>query len=141
VEDSLERRALLLHLGDVLEAIACIMKCADRFNTVGDAVGHEDSLIGFPILRAVDAEMTPLEFARNATSAFFLWPKALLDERLNRHLLASLVQHDLFSGHQSGWDAYVTERRQNVPWFGEGLEAVSEPDLEPGNAGTPPIGY
>jgi hypothetical protein len=85
--------------------------------------------------------MTPLEFARNATSAFFLWPKALLDERINLLMLVNLVKHDLFSSHQSGWDAYVTERRQNVPWFGESLDTVSEQDLEPGNAGMPPAGY
>jgi hypothetical protein len=141
VADSLERRALLLHLGDVFEVIACIMKCADRFNTVEQAVAHEDSLTAFPILRMIDVEVTPLEFTRNATGASFLWPKALLDERLNRPLLANLVQHDLFSGNQSGWDAYVTERRQQVPWFGENLDGVSEPDLEPGNAGGPPLGY
>ena len=133
MNDSLERRALLLHLGDVLEAIACVMKCVDRFNTVGEAVAQEDSLTVFPILHTVDAE-TPLEFARSAASAFFLWPKALLDERLNRLLLANLVQHDLFSDNQSGWDAYVAECRQQVPWFGVNLDGVSEPNLEPGNA-------
>jgi hypothetical protein len=35
MNDGIERRALLLHLGDVLEASACVMKCANRFNTVG----------------------------------------------------------------------------------------------------------
>ncbi|WGS55189.1 hypothetical protein LFL96_35200 (plasmid) [Paraburkholderia sp. D15] len=125
----------------MFEAIACVMRCADRSNTVGEAVAQEDTLTAFPILRTVDAEMTPLEFARSAASAFFLWPKALLDEHLNRRLLANLVQHDLFSGNQSGWDAYVAERRQQVPWFGETLDKVSEPHLGPGNAGRPPSGY
>jgi hypothetical protein len=126
MDDGFERRALLLHLGDVLEATACVMKCANRFNTVGEAVGQEESLMSFSILRTVDAEMTPFDFARRAASAFFLWPKALLEDRL---LLANLVQHDLFSGHQSGWDSYVAERRQAVQWFGEGLDLVPEPDL------------
>jgi hypothetical protein len=86
----------------------------------------------------VDAEMTPHEFAERAASAFFLWPKALLDEQINRSLLANLVQHDLFGGYQSGWDSYVAELQQQVPWFGKRLDAVPEPDLEPGNAIWPP---
>jgi hypothetical protein len=134
MDQGIDRRALLLHLGDVLEASACVMKCAHRFNTVGEAVGQEESLMSFWILRMVDAEMTPLEFAKRVASAFFLWPKALLDERINRPLLANLIQHDLFSGHQSGWDGYVAELRKQVSWFGERLDAVPEPDLEPGNA-------
>lgn len=129
MDDSFERRALLLHLGDVLEAIACVMKWANRFNTAGEAVGQEESLMSFSILRMVEAAMTPYDFARRAASAFFLWPKALLDDEIKRLLLANLVQHDLFSGHQSGWDSYVAERRQAVPWFGEGLDQVPEPDL------------
>jgi len=36
------------------------------------------------ILRMVDPEMTPYEFAKRVASAFFLWPKALLEEELNR---------------------------------------------------------
>jgi hypothetical protein len=53
MDDSIERRARLLHLGDVLEATACVMKCANRFNTVGGAVGQEESLMTFSILRMV----------------------------------------------------------------------------------------
>jgi hypothetical protein len=43
MDEPIERRALLLHLGDVLEATACVMKCANRFNTVGEAVVQADS--------------------------------------------------------------------------------------------------
>ncbi|WP_213769175.1 hypothetical protein [Caballeronia sp. dw_19] len=139
MDDGTERRALLLHLGDVLEATACVMKCVNRFNTVGEAAGQEESLMSFSILRMVDAEMTPYEFAKRAASAFFLWPKALLEEHVNRPLLANLVQHDLFSGHQSGWDSYVAERRELVPWFGEGLDLVTEPDLEAGVGAWPTL--
>jgi hypothetical protein len=139
MDDGIERRALLLHLGDVLEASACVMKCAPRFNTVGEAVAQEESLMSFSILRMVDPEMTPYEFAKRAASAFFLWPKALLEEELNHPLLANLVQHDLFIGHQSGWDNYVSELRQQVSWFGEGLETVPEPDLEASATTWPPV--
>ena len=139
MDDGIERRALLLHLGDVLEAAACVMKCANRFNTVGEAVGQEESLMSFSILRVVDAELTPYEFAKRAASAFFLWPKALLEEPINRLLLANLVQHDLFSGNQGGWESYVAELQQQVPWFGDGLERVPEPQLEARAAVWPPI--
>jgi hypothetical protein len=139
MDDGIERRALLLHLGDVLEASACVMKCALRFNTVGEAAAQEESLMSFAILRMVDPEMTPYEFAKRAASAFFLWPKALLEEELNRPLLANLVQHDLFIGHQSGWDSYASELRQQVSWFGEGLDTVPEPDLEAGATTWPPV--
>ena len=126
MDDGIERRALLLHLGDVLEASACVMKCANRFNTVGEAVGQEESLMSFTILRMVDAEITPYKFAKRVASAFFLWPKLLLDEAINRPLLANLVQHDLFHGNQSGWESYVSELRNQVPWFADGLDQVPE---------------
>ncbi len=138
MDNGIERRTLLLHLGDALETCACLMKCAPHFNTVGEAVAQEDSLMSFSILRMVDAEMTPYEFVKRAASAFFLWPKALLEEDLNRPLLANLVQHDLFIGHQSGWDSYVSELRQEVSWFGDGFDTVPEPDLEASAATWPP---
>jgi hypothetical protein len=94
-------------------------------------VAQEESLMSFLILRMVDPEMTPYEFAKRAASAFFLWPKALLEEGLNHPLLANLVQHDLFIGHQSGWDSYVSELRQHVSWFGEGLEPCLSPTSKP----------
>jgi hypothetical protein len=87
------------------------------------------TLASFAFLRQVDAKMTTHDFAKRAASAFFLWPKELLDEELNRRVLAHVVQHDLFAGHQSGWDDYVGDLRAGVPWFGEDLGPVPEPDL------------
>ncbi len=141
MDDGIERRALLLHLGDVLEASACVMKCANRFNTVGEAVGQEESLMSFSILRIVDAEITPYEFAKRAASAFFLWPKLLLDESINRPLLANLVRHDLFDGNQSGWESYVSELRNQVPWFADGLDQVPEGPSEQSVAVWPPTAH
>ncbi|SAL45630.1 hypothetical protein AWB64_04819 [Caballeronia sordidicola] len=141
MDDGIERRALLLHLGDVLEASACVMKCANRFNTVGEAVGQEESLMSFTILRMVDAEITPYEFAKRAASTFFLWPKLLLDESINRALLANLVQHDLFPGNQSGWESYVSELRHQVPWFADGLDQVPEGQFEKSVAVWPPTAH
>jgi hypothetical protein len=73
-----------------------------------------------------------------ASNAFFLWPKELLEEQLNRTLLAHLVQHDLFTGHQAGWECYVEKLRSDVPWFGADLGLVPGPDLEPTKATWPP---
>ncbi|SAL60138.1 hypothetical protein [Caballeronia telluris] len=133
MDDPYERRALLLHLGDVLEAIFCLSKCADSRASIGDALQKDDALVSFAILSQVDAGMHPQEFVRRATGAFFVWPKALLDETLNRRLLAQTVQHDLFAGNEAGWTAYLSERRKEVPWFGEDLPDV--PDSNSADAG------
>lgn len=110
-DDGMERRALLLHLGDMLEAISCVMKCGHRYNTIGEAYAQEETLASFTFLRQIDAEMTPYDFAKRAASAFFLWPKELLDEDLNRKVLAHVVQHDLFANDQSGWNKYISVLR------------------------------
>jgi hypothetical protein len=69
-----------------------------------------------------------------------VWPKALLDETLNRQLLAHTIQHDLFAGNAKGWEAYVSERRQEVPWFGEDLPKVPKEEVEapPSDSDAPP---
>jgi hypothetical protein len=118
-----ERKALLLHLGDVLETISCLTRCGAHHHTVGEAAAQEESLAMFPILRQVDPEMTPAEFVKCASGAFFLWPTQLLADEINRKAIAHMVQHDLFSGNRAGWDAYVCELRHAVPWFGVGLDA------------------
>jgi hypothetical protein len=147
MDDPYERRALLLHLGDVLEAIFCLTKCADSRATIGEALAKDDALVSFNILNQVDTGMHPQDFIKRATGAFFVWPKALLDETLNRQLLAHTIQHDLFAGDAKGWEAYVSERRQEVPWFGENLPKVPKEEIEappseveapPGDADAPP---
>ena len=100
MKDAYERRALLLHLGDVLEALSCLSRGGQRYATLGDAIAREDSLATFTWLGYLDAAMTPQQVNERATAAFFLWPKTLLDEDLNRSLLASTVQHDLFAGQR-----------------------------------------
>jgi hypothetical protein len=126
MKDAYERRALLLHLGDVLEALSCLSRSGQRYATLGDAIAREDSLNSFTWLGYLDAAMTPHQVNERATAAFFLWPKTLLDEDLNRSLLASTVQHDLFAGNAKGWERYVKERRNEVAWFAEGLQVPSD---------------
>ncbi|SIT51143.1 hypothetical protein BN2476_1020002 [Paraburkholderia piptadeniae] len=62
--------------------------------------------------------------------AFFLWPKELLETDLNRKVLASTVQHDLFDGNRDGWKAYVAYMRKKVSWFGTGLPEIQCDALE-----------
>jgi hypothetical protein len=118
-QDPYERRALLLHLGDVLETVFCLSQCADDYASIGEALRGNDALAGFTLLNLVDANMPPRDFIRRASGAFFVWPKALLDETLNRAMLANTVRHDLFDDNAPGWDAYVAERRKDVAWFGD----------------------
>lgn len=122
MNDAYERRALLLHLGDVLETLSCLSRTRDRYKTLGEALLREDFLSEFTLLKQVGANVSPQRIIERATSAFFLWPKTLLDEELNRSLLASTVKHDLFASNAQGWNAYVEERRRDVAWFGEGLD-------------------
>ncbi|MDR5775476.1 MULTISPECIES: hypothetical protein [unclassified Caballeronia] len=126
VQDPFERRALLLHLGDVLETVFCLSQCADDYPSIADAVRGNDALADFTLLGFVAGDMTPREFIRRASGAFFVWPKALLDETLNRPMLANTVRHDLFEDDAKGWDAYVEERRREVVWFGEDLQEAGQ---------------
>jgi hypothetical protein len=126
VKEPYERRALLLHLGDVLETVFCLSQCADDYASIGAAVRGNDALTGFTLLGFVDENMSPREFIRRATGAFFVWPKALLDAELNRPMLASTVKHDLFDNNSRGWDAYVDERRREVKWFGDALAEAAK---------------
>jgi hypothetical protein len=119
VKDPYERRALLLHLGDVLETVFCLSQCADDYANIGAAVRGNDALADFTLLGLVDATMTPRDFIRRASGAFFVWPKALLDADLNRAMLANTVRHDLFDGNAKGWAKYVDARRREVAWFGD----------------------
>jgi hypothetical protein len=130
MKDGFERRALLLHLGEVMETVACLLK-----REAGQRSGHQlaetdRSLASLPLLGQVSPRMTPVEFAQRASAAFYTWPSELLEAELNREELASTVQQHLFAGNPDGWRAYVAERRVEVPWFGEGvavLEAAAEP--------------
>ncbi|SAK67294.1 hypothetical protein AWB76_03964 [Caballeronia temeraria] len=136
MQDPYERRALLLHLGDVLESVFCLSQCADDYASIGDAVKGNEALAGFTLLGFIDEKMTPRDFVRCASGAFFVWPKALLDETLNRPMLANTVKHDLFAENAKGWDAYVDERRKDVPWFGEDLPEVAT-SAEPAHEAKP----
>jgi hypothetical protein len=124
MNDAFERRAMLLHLGDVLEAVNRLLQCGDGHKTVRELVAANDSLASLPLLRHVSPRMTSGEFVKHATDAFVAWPRELLEPELNREGLASTVQRNLFAGNAEGWLAYVAGLRGEVPWFGVGLPSV-----------------
>jgi len=126
VKDAYERRALLLHLGDVLQAVNRLMNCSSGEQTVDEALAATDSLKGLPLLTQVSSSMTTRDFVRHAVAAFRSWPKELLELELDREQLAREVQRALFVGNAPGWHAYVATLREEVVWFGTGLEAVEQ---------------
>ncbi|MEM5389947.1 hypothetical protein VSR68_41505 [Paraburkholderia phymatum] len=124
MDDRFDRRELLLHLGDMLEASSCLAKTSRPDAPVARLARSQESLQEFEFLRALDPRMTVAEFGARVASAFFLWPKELLEAELNRNALASTVQHDLFGGNPDGWKAYVAHMQKKVSWFGTGLPAM-----------------
>jgi hypothetical protein len=125
MKDAFERRALLLHLGDVLEAVNRLLKCGDDHKTVRELAAANTSLADFPLLTQISQRTTPQEFVLRATEAFFAWPRELLEPELNREHLASTVQRSLFVGNAEGWRAYVAGLKGEVPWFGAGLPSAN----------------
>lgn len=51
-------------------------------------------------------------------------------------MLANTVKHDLFADNAKGWNAYMEERRKEVPWFGEDLPEVAT-SAAPAHEATP----
>ncbi|SIT38101.1 conserved hypothetical protein [Paraburkholderia piptadeniae] len=121
MDDRFDRRELLLHLGDVLEALNCLSKTGKPDVPVAQLAAQQEALQEFKFLRMLAPKMTVAEFGARVASAFFLWPKELLETELNRAALASTVQHDLFDGNPDGWKAYVAHMQKKVEWFGTGL--------------------
>ncbi|SKD06036.1 hypothetical protein SAMN05446934_9820 [Paraburkholderia hospita] len=109
--------------------LSCLAKTGRPDALVAQLATEQDSLQDFGYLRALAPKMTVAEFSARVASAFFLWPKELLESELNRNALASSVQHDLFDGNPDGWKEYVVYVQKKVAWFGTGL-----PDMKPGAA-------
>ncbi|TKC79916.1 hypothetical protein FAZ69_30380 [Trinickia terrae] len=123
MKDGFERRALLLHLGEVMDTVACLLQRDAGDNSAHRGAAGDASLASLPLLEQVSPRMTPVEFAQRASAAFCTWPSELLEAELNREELASTVLRHLFAGNPDGWRAYVAELRAEVPWFGEGVPA------------------
>ncbi|QBR04300.1 hypothetical protein [Paraburkholderia pallida] len=129
MDDRFDRRELLLHLGAMLEASNCLSRTAQPDMPVAQ-LAEQESLQGFEFLRMVAPGMTAAEFGARVASAFFLWPRELLETDLDHRVLASTVRHDLFDRNPSGWKAYVAHMRKKVKWFGAGLPEMKRGALD-----------
>ncbi|CAB3756542.1 hypothetical protein [Paraburkholderia humisilvae] len=122
MKDAFERRALLLHLGAVLDAMDKLLAYSgDRAVTVHELVAEHRALASLPLLRLVPTEVTTHGFAQRVSAAFAVWPAELLEAELNHERLAGAVRDALFAADGDGWRAYVASLKQEVPWFGDGL--------------------
>jgi hypothetical protein len=134
MDDRFDRRELLLHLGDMLEALNCLSRAGQPDMLVAQLAAQEESLQSFKVLRMVAPGMTVGAFGACVASAFFHWPKELLEAEPNRNALASTVQHDLFDGNPDGWKTYVADMQEKVKWFGTG-----SPEMKKRNADEQPL--
>jgi hypothetical protein len=123
MKDAFERRALLLHLGAVLDAMDKVLSHAgDQVKvTVRELLSAHRSLAKLPVLTHVPGDMTAYEFATRVSGAFASWPAELLEAELNRERLAAAVRNALFAAHDDGWRAYAASVKREVSWFGDGL--------------------
>lgn len=129
MKDAYERRALLLHLGDVLETVNRLMACGADRQTVNEAVAANDSLKGLPLLTHVSPSMNSRDFIGQVAAGFVAWPKALLELELDREQLARTVRQALFAGNVQGWQDYVATLRESVAWFGTGQEPLEASEV------------
>jgi hypothetical protein len=143
MDDRFDRRELLLHLGDMLDAVSRLTSAGALETPVAQHVGNDASWQEFPFLSTLAAQMTVAGFSTQAARAFAQWPRELLEPALNRDALARAVQLELFDGNPAGWNAYVAYVQKHVAWFGAGLtEALegSEPAEKAAAVATKPTG-
>jgi hypothetical protein len=126
MDDRFDRRELLLHLGDMLDAARRLAKGSAFDSAVSSHLQNDASLSGFWFLPTLAAKMTVAEFSAGIADAFSQWPRELLEVELNRDALALAVQASLFGGNAEGWSAYVGHMQKQLAWFGAGLPEVKE---------------
>lgn len=127
MNEPLERRALLLHLGSVMQTLSCLLESERDDETIGALIASQPMLSDLPLLENVFEHMTVREFACAVLHALCLWPKQLLDARLDRDALATPVCVNLFAGNPRGWARYTASLAADVPWFGNGIQPDHAP--------------
>jgi hypothetical protein len=100
------------------------MVCGEDEQTVHQLVAEHELLEAFPLITHVSVELRARDFAQRAMSAFCSWPQELLEAELDKELLATTVQRNLFPGNPTGWRAYLATIQREVPWFGRGIQLV-----------------
>ena len=126
MKDAFERRALLLHLGDALQAIAAALAADPAHRTLRDLLNAHAELAAQPWLAAISPDTTTADFVRRASASLAEWPALLLEERVDYARLALAVRDRLFEGDIAGWHRYANTIRQEVPWFADDLPSADE---------------
>jgi hypothetical protein len=93
MDNPFDRRELLLHIGDMLEVLSCSAKTGRPDASVAQLARQQEALQEFEFLRTLAPKMTVAEFGARVASAYFLWPKELLESDLNRVALAWQFPH------------------------------------------------
>jgi hypothetical protein len=119
MDDSYERRALLLHLGGVLQTTSLLMEHERGDETLAELIEAQPLLADVPLLEYSYQQMTVRELATAALRAFCLWPQLLLEAPLDRAALAASVREHLFRDNAQGWSSYAAALQSEVAWFGK----------------------
>ncbi|MBN3759016.1 hypothetical protein G3N95_39330 [Paraburkholderia sp. Tr-20389] len=127
MKDAFERRALLLHLGDALQAITAALAADTANHTLQDLLNAHANLAAHAWLAAVSPDMKAADFAKRTSAAFAAWPALLLEEKVDYDSLALAVRSHLFADEPAGWRSYVEAIRHEVEWFGDALPSIDEP--------------
>lgn len=136
MEDALERRTLLLHLGRVMQLIVRLDETAPAAATLGELIAQNPFLEDEPLLGRLRPDLSVDEFRTRALHAFCLWPQWLLEAPLDRAALAASVRDHLFSDNPHGWHAYVSGLRGEVAWFDATPAGRRRPGRRGGDAAT-----
>ncbi|AIP64359.1 hypothetical protein [Burkholderia thailandensis] len=126
MEEAYARRALLLHLGSVLQILSRLEEMPDN-QSIEALLATNGMLADVPLVEYVVQDMTVREFASRALRAFCLWPQWLLEDPLDYGALALPVRRHLFTGNDAGWKAYASTLRDAAPGFDTARSYTAEP--------------
>ncbi|MBO2957815.1 hypothetical protein [Burkholderia pseudomallei] len=126
MEEAYARRALLLHLGSVLQILSRLEGAPDN-QSIEALLAANGMLADVPLVEYVVQDMTVREFSARALRAFCLWPQLLLEDPLDCAALALPVRKHLFAGNDAGWKAYAATLREVAPGFDTARSYAAEP--------------
>ncbi len=121
MKDAFERRALLLHLGDALQALDAALAADTSRHTLRHLLNAHAKLAAHTWIAAVSPDMKAADFAKRVSASFAAWPALLLEEQVDYPRLALAVRDHLFVDDPAGWRRYVDAIRNEVVWFGDAL--------------------
>ncbi|AIO68442.1 hypothetical protein [Burkholderia oklahomensis] len=127
MEEAYARRALLLHLGSVLQILSRLEQQKPDNLSIEALLATNGMLADVPLVEYVVQDMTVREFEARALRSFCLWPQLLLEDPLDYGALALPVRKHLFAGNDTGWKAYASTLREAAPGFGIAGSYTAEP--------------